>query len=91
MAAFRGGLGEHGLVENRNVTIEYRWAEGRFERFANFAAELVPRRVDVIAVPGHSGAALAAKAATSDIPIVFGVPGEPGEAPSRAKLRTPGR
>jgi putative ABC transport system substrate-binding protein len=71
VAAFRRGLQEAGFVEDRNVAVEYRWAEGQYERVSALAAELVSRRVTVIVTSGGDIPVLAAKVATTTIPIVF--------------------
>src|SRR5260370_2451316 len=74
VAAFRKGLGEPGYVEGKNVTVEYLWLEGQYERLPALMADVVRRRLAVIAAPGSTLAALPAKSSTATTPIVFAVP-----------------
>jgi putative tryptophan/tyrosine transport system substrate-binding protein len=89
VAAFRRGLGDSGYVDGQNAAIEYRWAEGHYDRLPALAADLVDRKVDVIVTSGHPGI-LAAKGATSTIPIVFFGGGDLVAAGLVASLARPG-
>src|SRR5947209_5676731 len=90
IAAFRHGLAEAGYVEGKNVAIEVRWAEGRFDRLPALAAELASAAPAVIAATGGEPSALAARAAAPGTPIVFAIGGDPVEAGLVATLNRPG-
>src|SRR5262249_11984781 len=77
IAAFRNGLREAGYIEGQNLAVEYTWLDGHYERLPTILAELVRRPVTVIATPASTPAAIAAKAATSTIPIIFSVAQDP--------------
>jgi putative ABC transport system substrate-binding protein len=90
ITAFQQGLRQLGYIDGENVTVDYRWALGEYDRLPKFAAELVERRVSVLVATGGEPAALAAKSATSTIPIVFAIGGDPIKLGLVASYNRPG-
>ena len=90
LAAFRQGLRDFGFVEGQNIAIEFRWAGGQYDRLPSLAAELVARPVAVLVAVGGDASSAAAKRATSVIPIVFGMGGDPVQAGLVESFNRPG-
>ena len=89
-AAFRKGLTESGIIDGQSATVEYHWLDGQYDQLPSLMAELIRRRVSVIATPGSGPASVAAKAATNTVPIVFGVADDPVQRGLVASLARPG-